>query len=61
MISLGLDTFVGDPYSAFGITTGGFGCIVAKFNAVKTPSMVLLEGGYICPELGQNLVAFLKG
>ena len=61
MISLGLDTFVGDPYSAFGITTEGFGRITAKINAVKTPSMVLQDGGYISPELGQTLVAFLKG
>ncbi len=61
VISLGLDTFIGDPYAAFGITTAGFGRIAAKINALNKPSVVLQEGGYICPELGANLVSFLKG
>jgi acetoin utilization deacetylase AcuC-like enzyme len=61
VISLGLDTFVGDPYAAFGITTPGFGRVAAQINALKKPSVVLQEGGYICPELGQNLLSFLQG
>ena len=61
VISLGLDTFIGDPYAAFGITTEGYGRIAAKINALKKPSVVLQEGGYLCPELGKNLVTFLKG
>ena len=61
VISLGLDTFIGDPYAAFGITTEGFGRIARKINALRRPSVVVQEGGYICPELGQNLLAFLQG
>ena len=61
VISLGLDTFIGDPYAAFGITTAGYGRIAAKINALKKPSVVLQEGGYLCPELGENLVTFLRG
>ena len=34
--------------------------IAAKINALKKPSVVLQEGGYLCPELGANLVSFLK-
>jgi acetoin utilization deacetylase AcuC-like enzyme len=61
VISLGLDTFVGDPYAAFGITTAGYGRIASKINALKKPSVVVQEGGYLCPELGENLVTFLRG
>jgi acetoin utilization deacetylase AcuC-like enzyme len=60
VISLGLDTFIGDPYAAFGVTTEGFGRIAAAINKLNKPSVVLQEGGYVCPELGQNLVAFLQ-
>lgn len=61
VVSLGLDTFIGDPYAAFGVTTEGFGRIAAQINALKRPTVVLQEGGYLCPELGQNLLAFLNG
>ena len=60
VVSLGLDVFVGDPYAAFGITTEGFGRIADQINRLKRPSVVLQEGGYLCPELGQNLLAFLQ-
>jgi len=61
VISLGLDTFAGDPYAAFGITTDGFARIAAKIYALGKPTVILQEGGYICPELGDNLVSFLRG
>jgi acetoin utilization deacetylase AcuC-like enzyme len=61
VISLGLDTFIRDPYAAFGITTQGYARIAEKINALNKPSVVVQEGGYICPELGDNLVSFLKG
>ena len=61
VISLGLDTYIKDPYAAFGITTEGYARIAAQVNALKKPSVVVQEGGYLCPELGANLVSFLKG
>ncbi|MGB8414933.1 histone deacetylase family protein [Paraburkholderia sp.] len=61
VVSLGLDTYVADPYAAFSITTAGFGKIGSLINDLKLPTVVLQEGGYICPELGQNLVSFLAG
>jgi len=60
VISLGLDTFVGDPYAAFRITTAGYGRIAAMIYALTKPSVAVLEGGYLCPELGKNLVTFLN-
>jgi acetoin utilization deacetylase AcuC-like enzyme len=61
VISLGLDTFAGDPYATFGITTEGFGRMSTKIKALGKPTVIIQEGGYVCPELGKNLVAFLQG
>jgi acetoin utilization deacetylase AcuC-like enzyme len=61
VVSLGLDTFVGDPYAAFGITTEGFGRIAALINGLKKPTVTVLEGGYLCPELGTNVARYLRG
>ena len=61
VVSLGLDIFVGDPYAAFGITTAGFRRIAARIGALRKPTVILQEGGYMCPELGANLLAFLEG
>ena len=61
VVSLGLDTFAGDPYAAFCVTTSGFGRIAARIGALRKPTVILQEGGYMCPELGANLLAFLHG
>jgi acetoin utilization deacetylase AcuC-like enzyme len=60
VISLGLDTFKGDPYAAFNITTAGYGRMAAKIYALGRPTVAVLEGGYVCLELGTNLVTFLN-
>ena len=59
VVSLGLDTFVGDPYAAFGVTTDGFGRMAKMIFSLQVPTIVLQEGGYLCPELGPNLLSFL--
>lgn len=59
VVSLGLDTFVGDPYAAFNVTTQGFGRMAARIGSLERPTVILQEGGYLCPELGDNLLAFL--
>jgi acetoin utilization deacetylase AcuC-like enzyme len=60
VVSLGLDIFAGDPYAAFGVTTAGFGRIAARIRTLRKPVVILQEGGYMCPELGANLLAFLE-
>jgi len=65
VVALGLDAYEGDPFGGLAVTTPGFGEtaeLVGQFcrdnNAV---SVLVQEGGYLCPELGDNLVSFLSG
>ncbi len=61
VVSLGLDIFVGDPYAAFRITTAGFAHIATSIHALRKPTVILQEGGYMCSELGANLLSFMDG
>lgn len=62
VVALGLDAFEGDPIAGLGITTQGFhdiGAAIAK--SFSLPTVIVQEGGYLCPELGDNLAAFING
>ncbi|KUM28402.1 hypothetical protein AU467_34680 [Mesorhizobium loti] len=59
LIALGLDAYRGDPLSVFEVTTNGFRQAAETIGAFNEPIAILQEGGYPCPELGENLVAFL--
>jgi acetoin utilization deacetylase AcuC-like enzyme len=59
VVSAGFDTYVEDPISAFEITTAGFRHIGARIRALAKPTLVVQEGGYHVPHLGQNVVALL--
>ncbi len=61
VIALGLDAFEGDPLRGLSITTDGFARIAERIAGLKLPTVLVQEGGYMCPELGQNLTHFLKG
>ena len=61
VISLGLDTFIHDPYAAFAITTPGYETMSSMIRALNLPTLVVQEGGYMCPELGDNLISFMNG
>ena len=61
LVSLGLDTYYGDPLSVFDVTTDGIRRAGAAIGRLQRPIAILQEGGYPCAELGQNLVAFLDG
>lgn len=61
VVALGLDAFAGDPFAGLAVTEAGFRRIAGKLAALKLPSVLVQEGGYLCPELGRNLVAFLEG
>jgi acetoin utilization deacetylase AcuC-like enzyme len=60
VIALGLDAFEGDPFAGLGITTSGFGQIAARCHNLSLPTLLVQEGGYLCPQLGDNLQAFLE-
>ncbi|MBI2253676.1 MAG: histone deacetylase family protein [Proteobacteria bacterium] len=61
VVALGLDAFEGDPFAGLAVTEDGFRRIAAKLAALNLPCVLVQEGGYLCPELGRNLVAFLDG
>lgn len=61
VVALGLDAFEGDPLAGLRVTTDGFREIARAIGALKLPSVLVQEGGYLCPALGRNLVAFLDG
>ena len=60
-MSAGFDTYVHDPISTFGVTTDGFYEIGRRIRALDVPTLVVQEGGYHVPDLGRNVVAFLRG
>lgn len=61
IISLGLDAFEGDPFAGLGVTTPGFARIAETCAGLNLPTVIVQEGGYLCPELGENLTSFLGG
>jgi len=61
VVALGLDAFEGDPLKGMRITSAGFARIGAAVGALGAPTVLVQEGGYPCPELGENLVRFLEG
>lgn len=62
VIALGLDAYEGDPIAGLSISTEGFGQIGSRISAeLKLPTVIVQEGGYLCPELGDNLAAFIRG
>lgn len=60
VLALGLDAFEGDPFAGLAVTTGGFTRISRTIRALGIPTLIVQEGGYLCPELGDNLAAVLK-
>jgi acetoin utilization deacetylase AcuC-like enzyme len=60
VLALGLDAFVGDPFAGLAVTTAGFGHIGRTIRSANLPTLIVQEGGYLCPELGDNLAAVLQ-
>lgn len=61
VVALGLDAYEGDPLRGLAITAPGFRQIGAVIAGLGLPTVLIQEGGYLAPELGDNLVSFLKG
>lgn len=61
VLSLGFDTFIGDPMATFGVTTPGFGRLGAMIAQAGFPTLVVQEGGYAVTDLTTNLGSFLNG
>ena len=54
VVSLGLDTFVDDPISKFGLLGDDFSKLGARLRRLNLPTVLILEGGYAVVELGVN-------
>jgi acetoin utilization deacetylase AcuC-like enzyme len=61
LVSLGLDTFAGDPIGAFALTGDGFRRMGALLAELGRPTLFVQEGGYAVDALGANAVAALGG
>lgn len=62
VIALGLDAYEGDPIAGLAISTDGFRSIGSRISArLGLPTVIVQEGGYLCPQLGENLASFIRG
>jgi acetoin utilization deacetylase AcuC-like enzyme len=61
VISLGVDTFEGDPISGFGLRSADYLAIGEDIAAAGLPSVFVFEGGYAVAEVGINTVNVLDG
>ncbi|EHL22785.1 histone deacetylase superfamily protein [Acidovorax sp. NO-1] len=61
VISLGLDTFEGDPISKFALASADFRRVGERLAGLRLPAVFVLEGGYAAAELGTNAVNVLDG
>ena len=60
-VSLGVDTFEGDPISFFRLTSDDFKRYGAILAGLKLPTLFVMEGGYAVREIGVNTVNVLTG
>lgn len=60
IIGLGLDASEQDPFAVLALTTSGFSQIGKRIKELNKPTVIIQEGGYISPILGDNLAAVLK-
>jgi acetoin utilization deacetylase AcuC-like enzyme len=61
VVSLGFDTFRQDPIGTFALTTAVYHEIGRRVAALGRRLVILQEGGYHRPSLGENARAWLRG
>ncbi len=61
VVSLGFDTYRGDPIGDLAIETPDYERIGAMVRGLARPAIVIQEGGYALDAIGANAVAFLRG
>jgi acetoin utilization deacetylase AcuC-like enzyme len=61
VVSLGLDTFEGDPISGFTLRSDDYLRIGEDIAAAALPSVFVFEGGYAVEQLGVNALNVLEG
>jgi acetoin utilization deacetylase AcuC-like enzyme len=61
VVSLGVDTFEGDPISGFTLASADYLRIGEDLAAARLPTVFVFEGGYAVAEVGVNAVNVLEG
>jgi acetoin utilization deacetylase AcuC-like enzyme len=61
VVSLGLDTFDGDPVAGFHLHSDDYLTVGADMAAAGLPTVFVFEGGYAVAEVGVNAVNVLQG
>ena len=61
VVSLGLDTFAGDPISSFTLQSPDFETLGSRLADLALPTVLILEGGYAAQALGVNAANVLQG
>jgi acetoin utilization deacetylase AcuC-like enzyme len=59
VVSLGVDTYEGDPISAFRLSGKHYPLIGAALAGLGRPTVLVQEGGYAVAEIGSNVVGVL--
>jgi acetoin utilization deacetylase AcuC-like enzyme len=61
IVSLGFDTYRDDPLGDFQVTTDGYHEMGRRVAALGRRLVIVQEGGYFRPALGDNARAWLRG
>jgi len=61
VVSLGLDTFAGDPISGFRLQSDDYLRLGGALARLDLPAVLILEGGYATAELGINAANVIDG
>ncbi len=61
VVSLGMDTFVGDPISGFTLQSKDYLRVGQRMAVARLPTAWVFEGGYAVAEVGVNAVNVLEG
>ena len=61
VVSLGLDTYAGDPLTTFRLQSDDFRRLGTRIARLRLPTALILEGGYAAAELGINAAKVLEG
>lgn len=61
VVSLGVDTFAGDPLTSFALQSADFLRMGERIAGMGLPTVFVFEGGYAVNEIGLNVVNVLEG
>lgn len=61
VVSLGLDTWDGDPICSFALQTADYRRMGRRIGRLDLPTVIVMEGGYAVASLGDKVAECLEG